>query len=328
MELIKVIKAGLQDTIQDNGRVGYQQFGMPVAGAVDPFAQQVANLLVGNEANLPLLEFTLTGPTLSFLAKGRVALTGAPFPLKLNGRAVSMWSAFQVEPGDVLQIGSCATGFRGYLALQGGFQVEQKLGSASTYLRGELGGVSGRHLQELDVLKGYPVKNLPLRTIRLSPYITWLSHYIQHPKLITIRLTPSVHTDNFTKEAIAYYTEAQFKVTPQLDRMGVRLACAQPHPGESYPNTASLVSDPLPIGSVQIPGDHQPIIMLADRQPTGGYPKLGTVTAVDLSKVAQLRPGQVIRFSFISIEEGQQLLQEQNDVLNSLRRFLFYFTKV
>lgn len=336
MNALKIIRAGLQDTIQDNGRIGYQQFGMPVAGAADSLAFQLANILIGNNPNCAAIEVTLKGPSITFLERTVIAVAGAPFPLKLNGKPIHMWGPLIVMSGDHLEFGTCRSGLRAYLALRGGVMVSKILESHSTYLRGQLGGIAGRRLQDGDIIQVYPYHGVnhavtfndtSVYAKRLSPYISWLApyHKLNISQPASLRLTPTVHTELLTVDAMTHYTESSFQVTSQLDRMGVRLAEVHTTKPILTETNSSLVSDPLPIGSVQIPGDGNPIIMLTDRQPTGGYLKLGTVTAVDIPHVAQLRPGQAIRFSFISIEEGQQLLKEQARFLTTIKQTLGAF---
>lgn len=315
-----VEKAGLLDTIQDIGRYGYQASGMVVAGAMDPYAYQLGNVLLGNERYAASLEITLLGPRLRFSKSTQIVITGGNLSPTMNGQPVPMWQVLSIQENDVLTFGPVQDGCRAYLAIKEGFQVEEVMGSRSTYLKGQIGGWQGRSLVQGDVLPYYKdtrtvnpsLFNVSKRHRGLSLSHTHRPNYEQDKLILRVVLGPQL--DWFTKEGIQHFLEEPYQVTPQMDRMGLRLK------GKEIEHSwgADILSDAIPFGGIQVPDNGQPIVLLSDRQTTGGYAKIGSVITVDLPKAAQVRPNQVLHFQSVSIQEAQALYKRQERLISSL----------
>ncbi|SDX54226.1 antagonist of KipI [Marininema mesophilum] len=306
---LHVEKGGLLTTIQDQGRFGYQQFGMVVAGAMDAFSHQVANCLVGNSRREATLEITMMGPVLRFGEDIWIALTGADLSPQVAGKAIPMWKSYLVKAGESLSFGKIRDGVRSYLAVAGGFAVEPVMGSRSTYLKAGIGGWKGRALEKGDKL---PV-GLPSTT---ECHSRWLApdqrpHY---PKPISLRVVLGPQASSFTEKALHTFLSSSYEITPRSDRMGYRLQGSPLHHRE----TADILSDATAPGSIQVPADGQPIILMADRQTTGGYGKIATVISTDLPLLAQAAPGQQVTFQSIEVEEAHRLVIEQEHLLRRL----------
>ena len=305
--LLETITPGLLTTIQDRGRHGYQAFGMPVAGAVDEYALRIANILVGNEEGAAALEITLLGPKFKVLAPGKVSLTGADLGATINGREFPRWETVAVRAGDEIAFTAVKSGCRAYLALAGGIDVPQVMGSRSTYLRGKIGGLEGRALKAGDKIGvcAQAVKNIPLGT-RLSPDLI-----PGYDPLIRLRVILGPQDDHFTAAGMDTFLNSEYTVTTEADRMGYRLE----GPTIEHVAGGDIISDGIPLGAVQIPGHGMPIVMLADRQTTGGYAKIANVSSVDLSLIGQAKPGDKVRFQLIDVEESIRLLREREAAL-------------
>lgn len=298
--MIKVIKPGMLTTVQDNGRLGYQAYGMPVAGVMDSYAYQVSNMLVCNDCNAAALEMTMLGGTFYFLQDAWVAICGADMQATVNGEKVQNWSRFFIARGSTLAFGYGEQGCRSYLAVHGGIDVPEVLGSRSTYTRGKFGGFGGRGLQAGDELVIGKEKNLPQCGISLSP-----EFIPQYTGEVQLRVMLGPQHDLFTAQGIETLFESHYYISNDADRMGYRLEGTKiEHIGKP-----DIISDALCQGAIQVPGHGMPIIMMADRQTTGGYAKIGTVISADLSKLAQAKPGEMVRFVLCSDEEAVAALQ-------------------
>ena len=306
---VRIVEPGLLTTVQDLGRVGHQHEGMVVAGAMDAFSMQVANLLVGNERNAACLEVTLLGPKLEFVMDVLFAVTGAQFGLKLDGAALPGWRAVQAKAGSVLEFGAAGNGCRGYLAIAGGIAVPSVMGSRATYLRGQVSGFHGRALERGDVLQVYAAG--VANTCR-----SWYIRQPHYPVECTVRVVCGPHAEMFTKEGLATFFSSEYDVTPASDRMGYRLKGATIERNGS----SDIISDSIPLGGIQVPADGQPIVLMADRQTTGGYPRIGTVISVDLPWLAQCKPGSRVRFQKVAVEEAQRLYREMEHLLVNFAR--------
>ncbi|BCZ17819.1 urea carboxylase [Helicobacter sp. NHP19-003] len=295
MPSIRVLKAGLCTTIQDLGRVGYQAFGIPVSGVMDTFSACVANFLVGNAKEQALLEMTYTGDSLEFLKPMQIAITGANLSPKLSGVAISNWESYGVEAGDILEFGRLVDGARAYLAFSGGVQVPLVQGSRATYVRAKIGGFLGRALQKGDELFIAPS---PPQKKRLLPQ----KHrplYAKETSLPAL-LGPEVHY--FSLQSVRRFFHSAYIISPRADRMGI---CLEGAVLERRLQT-ELVSNPLVLGSVQVPNNGQPIVLMADRQTLGGYPKIATLLKESVIALAQMLPGQKVHFIPLKLEQAQE----------------------
>lgn len=308
MKLFKILRAGPLSTIQDLGRSGYAQYGIPTAGAMDPWALQVANLLVGNPRNASGLEMTLKGIKAEVLSPTVLSITGGSGINTVNGKIIDHWCSFKVAPGDVLDLGVITQGCRSYLSVSGGLDVSKVLGSDSTYVPALLGGLNGRALVRDDFIFCRPITKCS-NPKRIAQNL--IPHY---PDVCTLRIIPGLHTELFSNETLSLFYSAGYEVTAQSNRMGYRLY----GPALNTEKSTALVSDAVVFGAIQVPPDGQPIILAADHQTTGGYPVIGVVASVDFSALAQLRPGQRVRFRPIKIQEAQELYLEREKVLRIL----------
>lgn len=309
---LHIERAGAQTTVQDLGRAGHQAEGVTRGGAADIPSFVRGNILLGNGVSSAALEMTLTGDTVRFEGAGAVVLTGGDLRPRLNGTAVPMWTVLAVCDGDVLSFGgACGRGIRAYLCVGGGIDVPPVLGSRSTCVRATMGGVDGRAIVRGDVLEtGEP-------WIGTSRVVGFECPVELRPELggNVLRAVTGPQDDLITRESVETFFSSDWTVTPKLDRMGARLS----GPALSHTRGADIVSDAVPYGAVQVPGDGQPIVMLADRQTTGGYVKIAVVHALDAARLAQKMPGNTVRFASVTQEEGAELSRSEARKLGRLR---------
>jgi len=303
-EAFKVIEPGILTTIQDRGRYGFSHFGVPLSGASDSFSLRVGNLLVGNREEEACLEITLMGLKIKALREVVIAITGGDLSPLLNEEPLEMWRTHLLVEGDVIHFKKVRTGCRAYLAMSGGLVVPKIMGSSSTYLSGKFGGLEGRALRRGDIL--YTL-DIPSSLDRLG--LRFPTDFIPPmEKEVLLRVIPGPQDHHFTEKGFNTFSSEYYQVTPQCDRMGVRLEGPKI---ERRPDVEeSIISEGLISGAIQVPGDGKPIIILMELV-TGGYTKIATIISSDLPKVAQLKPGDRIRFKPISIEEAQYLLKKQ-----------------
>lgn len=291
---ILVKKPGMLTTVQDKGRKGYQAFGVPEAGAMDKEAMLIANRLVGQDENNPVLEITLMGLELEFRGQVYLAVTGGNLSPKLNGVDLPMYSAVEVKNRDILKFPGIKSGARAYLAFSGKLEAEKIMGSTSTYLRGEFGGFKGRKLLQGDILnvecEECEFRELPGELIR---------DYSQ----TTIRIVLNRFENDFKGSGIRTLLENEYVLSSLCDRMGYRLE----GPEIKHRKSADIISTGINFGTIQVPGHGKPIIMMADHQTVGGYTQIGRVISADLPCLAQKLPGSKIRFQEISLREAQDL---------------------
>jgi len=306
---IHVAKPGWFSTVQDLGRYGYQQYGVPVAGAMDHYATIIANRLVGNRDNAAVLELTLKGPELDFEGDAHIAITGADLSPTIGGKSVPLWEGIEVSSGSRLCFGTAQRGARSYLAISGGIDVPLILGSRSTHCASETGGFKGRPLRRGDLLHTEQLrqstevsmgKRLPDQLIPC------------YEKSVRIRFIPGPQHNLFPATALTTLTNTSYTVTPESNRMGYRLT----GPRIVRKGSEHFISDGTATGALQIPADGQPILLMADRQTTGGYPKIGCVITADLPLTAQLAPGDTITFSLTTLAKAQTTLLEQRALLD------------
>jgi antagonist of KipI len=303
--MIRVLEPGPLTTVQDLGRRGYLRYGIPESGPIDRAAFVLANRLVGNPDDAAGLECTLAGPRLEILASGALAATGAEMPLGVNDRPAPSWRTVAVRPGDIVSLGLARRGLRGYLAFAGGLDLPLALGSRATYLRGQLGGYNGRALRRGDALPLGAGRPALARVVRAGSIPRYDGE-------ATVRVVLGPQADRFTPAGIATFLEGAYEMLPQSDRMGARLL----GPGIAHARGHDIVSDGIPLGGVQVVGDGQPIVLLADRQSTGGYTKIATVCSVDVGRIGQLRPGARLRFQEVTVEAAHALLREARAALD------------
>ncbi|PSL40263.1 antagonist of KipI [Planomicrobium soli] len=315
--MLQIIKGGLQTTVQDLGRYGYQKFGVITSGAMDPYAHRLANLLVGNDENAATFEVTLVGPTIQFERDMFIALCGGNLSPKIDGHAVDFWRPLAVKGGSTLSFGAPKAGCRCYLAVSGGISVPELMNSRSTYLRAEIGGFQGRSLKAGDRVEvnPTPAKQLASFDKALSKDTDWQVPAPRYSTAPVIRMMKGRHYELFDEESRKSAFTDFFTVSSNSDRMGYRLeggALALEEPAE-------LISEAVAFGSIQVPADGNPIVLLADRQTTGGYPKIGQIASVDLPLVSQLKPGDRLRFQEVTLQEAQRLWIEQEHRIQQLK---------
>ncbi|MBM4334117.1 MAG: biotin-dependent carboxyltransferase [Deltaproteobacteria bacterium] len=297
--MIEVIKPGFFTTVQDNGRWGYQGYGVGVAGAMDNFALSAANLLVGNPEGTAGLEMTVLGPMLKFHTETLLAIAGADLDPYLDGKSIPNWTCHFAPTGSTLSFGGKKKGARAYLAVFGGIDVPPVMGSRSTYLLGNFGGLEGRVLKSRDHLPiPLLVGTLPNLAGRFFPEKS-RPPYAKNP---TLRVVPGPFADFFSEEGVKAFFSAEYTVTPQSDRMGYRL---QGDPIKRK-KPEELITCGLANGTVQVPPDGQPIILLADRQTIGGYPIMATLIQADMPLIAQCVPGDKLRFAAVSTDKARE----------------------
>lgn len=308
---ITVLNPGLLTTVQDMGRVGYQQFGVSVSGVMDPRATSIANILVGNEEGEAVLECTMLGPQLRFDVANCIAITGGDLGPTLDGKPIPNYAAISVQAGQVLRFTGPKTGCRCFIAFAGGLDIPVIMGSRSTYLKAKIGGLNGRKLQKDDVIAfrspKSQLKNLNDRS--LSP------EFVPRP-VYSLRVVMGPQDDAFTPEGIETFLSEIYTVTPEFDRMGCRLD----GPVITHKNGGDIISDGIAFGAIQVPSAGKPILMLADRQTTGGYTKIANVITADFRLLGQLKGGDKVRFEKVSIVHAQDALLTQRAALRLLRK--------
>ncbi len=306
---IRVIQPGPMTLIQDRGRTGFQQLGVSVSGAVDVDSLDIGNRLVGNSFDAAALEVLLGGVEIEFSDDAIFAITGAELIASLDGVPVSAGVSYTAHAGSRLSLGMVSSGLRAYAAVAGGVDVPELLGSRSTHVASEIGGINGRALAEGDVLNiGEFTSTSGGGRMFEGEESSALSGELN------IRVVLGPQDDEFSESAIETFLSSNFTVTDQSNRQGLRLDGPQI---ESKSGRYDIVSDAVVNGSIQIPGDGKPIILLADRQTTGGYAKIATVASIDLPKLGQAAPGSSVTFVAISVAEAQQLLSEHSERFNA-----------
>ena len=311
MAHLRVIVPGMLTTIQDQGRWGWQSRGVPVAGPMDPYCHRLANALVGNHSDGATLEVTLVGPEVEFQDERIAAVTGAEFETTVDGREQPLNAPFPVSAGSVLRLGPRRRGARAYVAVGGGIASPAVLGSRATHLPSEMGGLNGRPLRAGDVLplgkrgrESFPRRAQTERTP--DPFLP--------DGRATVRILPGPHADRLAPDALDVLQSAPYVLDASANRMGFRLHGARlRHAGD-----AEMLSDATPLGALQVPAAGEPILLMADRQTTGGYPSLATVISADIRLAGQLAPGDSIVFVVSSRREAMAALIAQEQVLMAL----------
>lgn len=295
MSGFKVLQPGLLTLIQDAGRYGHHRIGLTTGGPLDALAFKWANRLVDNPMNSTLLEVSIGGLVLEAEIDTNIVLAGAEMPLKINGIEQDRWHAHKVKAGDRIEVGFSSQGARAYLAVCGGFQVEHSFSSSATVTREGIGGISGEKLQQGDYLKCQPRSDQ--KAYRLPE-----QHRPDYFDDITLRVITGYQQHAFSDYQKRLFFSSEYKVTDRADRMGYRLEGP-----EVKPSFDGILSEGICHGAIQIPADGQPIVLLNDRQTIGGYPKIGSMIALDTARMAQLLPGSRISFEEITIDDAHNL---------------------
>lgn len=315
---LRVIKPGLLTTIQDLGRKGFQKHGVIVSGAMDTYSLRIANLLVGNQEGEAALEVTLMGPTFKVEEDCVIAITGGDLSPTIDDRTVPMWRPVYVKKGAILRFGRCKSGCRAYLSVAGGYAISEVLGSKSTYLRGQMGGYKGRALQVDDVVlfNGHStmIKHKWTESFLAAKWFVHAKEFLPS-RIPVIRFLAGSQYEYFTNSSKLQFVRSLFKVSSQSDRMGYRIS----GPALELQHKRDILSEAVSNGSIQVPPDGNPIILLADRQTTGGYPKIAQVITTDLSLIGQLKPGESIQFSQVTLKEAEQLYIQKEQKLKQLK---------
>jgi biotin-dependent carboxylase-like uncharacterized protein len=285
MTKLEVLEPGLFTTIQDEGRPGFRKFGVPVSGAMDQKAYALANEIVGNEKGAAVLELTLKGGRFKFLSSGVIAITGAGMSAVRNGIPIPMHKPIEVKPGDVLKLGHAKRGCRTYLAIQGSIQLDQVMGSYSTYTQGAFGGLEGRMLQKGDILKWNGSSPKVMSREISKEEIPYYSTEVE------VRVYEGLECDWLNEEARNEFLGTVFRVGQSSNRMGIRL-----EGNKLSPPSKEMISSPVIPGIIQLPPSGYPIILMNDGQTVGGYPRIAKVPDVELWRLGQLKPGDKVRF--------------------------------
>ena len=307
---IRIENAGLLTTVQDLGRFGFQKYGVSVSGAMDSYSMQLANMLVGNSPGEAVLECTLAGPAIEFLDECVFSVAGADMRPLLGGKRLPNHGSFKAAKGDVLKLQTAESGMRAYVSFAGGIAVKPVMGSKSTYLKAGFGGFEGRKLKKGDCLE-----------IGDSDF-EFESCYVPEADACfcgakeKIRVVLGPEREMFSDEGIRTFLESGFELSNQCDRMGYRLD----GPAVMHSDGADILSGGITLGAVQVPGHGHPIIMMADRQTTGGYSKIANVITVDIDRLAQMRPGEKIRFEEVDPVAAQELLKSRQKKLDEIER--------
>jgi biotin-dependent carboxylase-like uncharacterized protein len=294
-------------SVQDRGRFGYQDQGVPPAGAMDEYALRAANALCGNSIDEAVLEFTMYGGSYEFVESGSFALAGADMSARLDDRGLPLWRQCKAEAGDRLTLGWAKRGCRLYLGISGGIDVPLVLGSRSTYLSGKFGGLHGRMLSAGDELHSQLGLEKEVTPAVFSP--DWIPSY---ESSLRVRVILGPQQGCFTEKGIATFLENEYSITSQADRMGYRL---EGHPIQ-IKGFADILTDGVPAGAVQVQSEGQPLLLLADRQTTGGYAKIACVIGADLWRLGQAKPGDSIHFQAVSLAEARAAWQDLSELWN------------
>lgn len=325
---IKVLEPGLSTTVQDLGRIGFQQYGVVVGGVMDEIAARIANALIGNKEDHAVLELTLMGPTMLFQRDTLISICGADLSAEMDGVTVPLWRPIYVKAGSTLKFGRPHLGCRAYLAIAGGIDVPLVMKSRSTYVRGRIGGYKGRALQKGDVLNQNSIKSNHTKSLLrfLSRQLSSNSFYRVNWTVSSqvkpiykrdpeIRFIKGPQFDLFTKNSKEQFLNEKYQVTSNSDRMGYRLSATALELSEPI----ELLSEAVTMGTIQVPNDGQPIILMSDRQTIGGYPKIGYVASIDFPVLSQVMPGEKLTFKEITLHDAQKLLIEREKELLELR---------
>jgi antagonist of KipI len=339
---IRVERPGMLTTIQDLGRPGYQHLGVTVGGAMDDVALRAGNALVGNSMDAAAIEVTLLGPQLQFTESRLAVVTGADLDARLDGAAIEPWQPFFATAGSTLSFGSRRSGCRACVCVAGGIDLPLTLGGRGTDLTAGFGGMRGRRLVAGDELplgrastrngigngtpvagdepgggsaQGHQGRLLEVPTHARS-FLDRLASTAYGHDAPVVRITAAPESGLLSPESGQTLVATGFKVSPDSNRMGYRIIGA----ALALERAAEMVSAPVALGTVQLPPGGEPIVLMADRQTTGGYPRIANVIAADICRLAQLAPGDIFHFQYVSHDEARRRLAEQNELIASLAK--------
>ncbi|RJS50164.1 biotin-dependent carboxyltransferase family protein [Bacillus sp. PK3_68] len=322
--MIKVLKPGLQTTVQDQGRIGYYEIGMPPSGAMDQYSFAVSNLLVGNKENDAVLEITYMGPELEFQQDAVIAITGGDIPPKINGVSVPLWSTLTIRAGDVLSFDFVKSGARVYLAVKGGIDVPIIQNSRSTYTLCGIGGFEGRAIKAGDMLRigSDSAANVSIGTVIPDAFIPTYS------KSHEIRVVIGLCSYRLTEESKDCFLRTDWTVTTEANRVGYRFKGERLHfipreqPFGAGSNPSNVVDLGYPIGSIQVPDGIEPIALLNDAVTGGGYATIATIISADLNRMAQVKTNDKVRFVPVTVDEAIQARRELKEKLTEIQHLL------
>ena len=303
---LEVLRAGLQSTVQDQGRFGYAHLGVSASGAADNFSLTIGNILVGNPKHYAGIEMTIIGDKYHFKSDAFVALTGSDFEAELDNKSIPFWKRLPIKKGQILDIRSTKNGARCYLCVAGGINIEDVMGAKTTHLTSGIGGLHGRILKNLDELEFGPLDDLIKPIKKVNDSIT------TDTKII--KVTKGVQWPWFDKNQKNKLFQHQYQVTKLSNRMGLRLIGNAIKTKKGNEITTAGIS----LGSIQIPGDGQPIISFVEHQTTGGYPIIANVVSADIRKVGQLKAGDCFQFELISFSSAEKLKVDQEKFIHNL----------
>ena len=312
VEVLEVIAPGLLTTVQDRGRIGFGRFGVAPSGALDSVAVRIGNLLVDNPESEAVLELTLPGFKATTKSDAVVALTGADLGLHINGKPFGPWRSHRLRPGDILSLQTLISGCRSYLAIGGGIQVPEVLGSRSTNLTSRFGGLDGRPLRSGDILKA----DSPRHHIHAAGRKFDMNFVPTYHNDWELRAVMGPQHEHFLDEACERFLNSDYQVSPKSDRTGIRLEGPRLTVREGH--AESIISEGIIAGAVQVPGDGQPIIVLGETV-SGGYRKIATVISADLHLLGQFLPGDQVRFQAVNQCEARQALWRLEETIGRFR---------
>jgi len=330
---ITVLNPGLLTTIQDLGRSRYQKYGVIVSGAMDTYAMRLSNIIIGNEENEGVLEITMMGPSLELKRGTLFSIIGADISPTINNKTVPMGRPVYLKEDCTLKFGDCKAGIRSYLSVAGGFDVPIVMDSKSTYLRAEIGGFKGRALKKNDVLNVSIKSTISYKIIEKLKEIknegsfiapSWYAkdYNIKNSERDVIRVFEDRQFNNISAESINKFFSSEFVIDIKSDRMGYRLN----GPKIELKEKLEMISEEVSVGTIQIPPDGNPIILLADRQTAGGYPKIAHVALVDIPKIVQLKANNKLIFKKIALEEAEKLYFEKEKYISDIKKSIKLIT--
>ena len=310
---LEILAPGALTTLQDRGRFGFGQYGVPPSGAVDPFSLRVGNLLVGNPEAEACLEITVIGPKIIALTDTAIAITGADLQPMINDTPLGMWRTHLLRKDEVLSFKGPRIGCRPYVAVGGGISIPDIMGSKSTNIAAGFGGLEGRPLRKGDVL----YSDSPARYLNTKARAFNSANTPPYAKEQRLRVIFGPQDDHFPTQTKEIFLSSPFKVTPQSDRTGIRLGGPRIEAKKGLKE--SIISEGVVPGTIQIPGDAQPIIILGETV-TGGYRKIATVISADLPLLGQLKPGDTVHFCSVSMDEAYRAVREMEEMIQRFKK--------